>query len=61
MVVLDAKPHGQTGKDQIHPEDAMRFIVDALAKNSQEFKSYGYDLYVINAVERFVTDLVSSF
>lgn len=56
-MIVTGKPAGESGKGVIHPEDAMRFIVDALAKNPQEFKNYGYDLYLIRAAERFATDV----
>jgi hypothetical protein len=56
-MILDAKPHGQSGKESLHQEDAMRFIVDTMAKNPEEFKNYGYDVYMTRAAERYVASV----
>lgn len=56
-MLMDSKPHGQSGKEVVHQEDAMRFIVDALAKNPQEFKNYGYDVYMTKAAQRYVATI----
>ncbi len=52
-LVMDARPAGDSGKGQVHQEDALRFLVDSISADIQVFKKYGYDLYATHAAERY--------
>lgn len=56
-MILDAPPHGTSGKAPLHQEDALRFIVDSLARDAQKFKNYGYDVYVTRAAEQYAREV----
>lgn len=44
-------------KGVIHQEEVMNFLVESMSKNPEAFRVYGYDLYVIQAARKFVSEI----